>query len=207
MAKTIGDITAELSERVLGPAKAEAEKLLADASAEAGRILAAAREEAARVRAAAAKDAEDVRKQMEIDLQMAARNFILTVQERLEKAIVTPTVSEAVEGTLNDAKFMERVLESLIVEFNRRQGGDHPVEVLLPEKQRNELETWFLTKFREKAIAPLIIHFTDKISFGFKIGIAGQGSHFNFGDGLVDAVMRFCSPRFRNYFFRPSTEN
>ncbi len=201
MAKTIGDITAELSERVLSPAKAEAEKLLADASAQARRILAAAREEAGRVRAAAAKDAEDVRKQMEIDLQMAARNFILTVQERLEKSIVTPTVSEAVEGALSDTKFMERIIESLIIEFNRRQGGDQPVEVLLPEKQRKELEAWFLTKFRDKAIAPLIIHFTDKISFGFKIGIAGQGNHFNFGDGLVEVLAEFCSPRFRKSFF------
>ncbi len=201
MAKTIGDITAELSERVLGPAKAEAGKLLADTSAEAGKILAAAREEAARVRAAAAKDADEVRKQMEIDLQMAARNFILTVQERLEKTIVAPTVSEAVESAMSDTKFMERIIESLIVEFNRRQGGDQPVEVLLPEKQRKELESWFLTKFREKAIAPLIIHFTDKISFGFKIGIAGQGSHFNFGDGLVEVLAEFCSPRFRKSFF------
>ena len=47
MAKTIGDITAELSERVLGPAKAEAEKLRAGASAEAGLAGCAARSAAA----------------------------------------------------------------------------------------------------------------------------------------------------------------
>lgn len=206
MAKTLGDITAELNERVLGPAKAAAEKLREDASVEAGKILAAAREEAARLTAAARKDAEDVRKQMEIDLQMAARNFILMVQERLEKTIVEPIVTEAVEGTLNDGQFMERLIETLIVEFNRSGAGERRVEVLLPEKQREELESWFLNKFREKAHTPLVIRFTDKISFGFKIGIEGSGCHFNFAEGLVDALTQFCSPRFRSAFFR-SAEN
>jgi hypothetical protein len=45
------------------------------------------------------------------------------------------------------------------------------------------------------------VHFSDKISFGFKLGVQGSGPQFNFSDGLVEAFVQFCSPRFRRYFY------
>ena len=68
-------------------------------------------------------------------------------------------------------------------------------------KDDSQLETWFLQKFSENISQPLDIRFTDKISFGFKIGVAGEGNHINFSDGLVQVFSEFCSPRFRKHFF------
>jgi V/A-type H+-transporting ATPase subunit E len=201
MAKTLGDITSELTEKVLAPAKAEAENLLGAARAEAGSIVAAAEAEARQIREAARRDAENLKKQMNVDLDTAARNFLIMVEERLERAVVDPVIEENLKPLLSDREFLARMIEELLAGFGRTNGQEHRIEVLLPEARRAELETWFMQKFRDRASRPLDIRFTDKISFGFKIGAAGTGTHINFSDGLVQVFSEFCSPRFRKHFF------
>jgi hypothetical protein len=201
MAKTLGDITSELTEKVLAPAKTEAENLLSTARAEAGKIVAAAETDAQRIRETAKREAENLRKQMNVDLDTAARNFLIMVEERLEKAVVDPVIEENLKPLLVDREFLAKMIEELLVGFNRQGGHEHRIEILLPEAKRAELETWFLQKFHDKASQPLDIRFTHKISFGFKIGVAGAGNHINFSDGLVQVFSEFCSPRFRKHFF------
>lgn len=201
MAKTLGDITSELTEKVLAPAKAEAENLLGTARTEAGSIVAAAEAEAQRIREAARREADNLRKQMNVDLDTAARNFLIMVEERLERAVVDPVIEENLKPLLSDREFLAKMVEELLVGFTKNQGNEHHIEILLPESKRDELEAWFIQKFRDRASQPLDIRFTDKISFGFKIGVAGTGTHINFSDGLVQVFSEFCSPRFRKHFF------
>jgi len=201
MAQTLGDITQELSEKVLAPAKAEASEILTVARRQAETILGEAQEAAAKIRASAAKEAENLRKQLEVELDTAARNFIIMVQEKLEAAIVSPVVEGELKAALSDAEFLKKMIEILLEEFAKHQGRNQVLEVLLPEKQRSEVEAWFLGKFREKAAGRLVVQFSDKISFGFLIGLEGKGAHFNFSSGLVEAFATFCSPRFRKHFF------
>jgi V/A-type H+-transporting ATPase subunit E len=201
MAKTLGDITGELTEKVLAPAKAEAEHLLGAARAEAGKVVAAAEAEAERIRDAARREADNLRKQMNVDLDTAARNFLIMVEERLEKAVVDPVIEENLKLLLGDREFLAKMIEDLLVGFARLGGHEHRIEVLLPQTQQAELETWFLQKFHARLSQPLDIRFTDQISYGFKIGIAGAGSHINFSDGLLQVFSEFCSPRFRKHFF------
>jgi len=201
MAKTLGDITSELTENVLAPAKAEAENLLKAARDDAGKIVAAAETEAQRVRETATREVENLRKQMNVDLDTAARNFLIMVEERLEKAVVDPVIEENLKPLLGDREFLAKMVEDLLAGFSRLGSHEHRIELLLPEAKRAELETWFLQKFHEKVSQPLDIRFTDKISFGFKIGIAGSGNHINFSDGLIQVFSEFCSPRFRKHFF------
>jgi vacuolar-type H+-ATPase subunit E/Vma4 len=201
MPKTLGDITDELREKIISPAKAESERIQREARDEAKRIVMDAEREASRIQEAARKDAETALKQMETDMNTAARNFILLVQEQLEKAVVQPTVEAELKPLLNDPEFLEKIIEELIGGFWRLHGEESKLEMLLPEKTRDELGRWFIEKFRQKMTRHMVVHFTDRVSFGFKIGLEGTGSHFNFGEGLLEVFTEFCSPRFRRHFF------
>jgi len=150
MAKTLGDITRELTEKVLSPAKIEAENILGEARAEAARITAAATADAERVREAARREADNLRKQMNIDLDTAARNFLIMVEERLEKAVVDPVIEENLKPLLGDREFLANMIGELLSGFNRFGGHEHRIEILLPETKRAELETWFLQKVQRE---------------------------------------------------------
>ncbi len=201
MAKTLGDITQELNEKVLGPARAEADTLLRSAREHADAIVTQAEAAAEKIRAAARQDAEKVTRQMQVDMDMAARNFLIMVQERLEAAVVAPVVEGEVRAALDDAGFLKRMIEILLGEFLKGGGREQPLEVLLPEKDKADLEAWFMEKFRDRAAGSLEVRFTDTISFGFSMGAQGKGARFNFSSGLVEAFSTFCSPRFRRHFF------
>jgi vacuolar-type H+-ATPase subunit E/Vma4 len=201
MAKTLGDITQELSEKVLTPAKAEASAIIDKAREQAAAIMAEAQTAAEKFRSSAGKEADDIRKQLQVDMDTAARNFIIMVQEKLEAAVVAPVVEGEIKAVLCDPEFLKRMIEILLVEFLKHQWREQPVEILLPEKNRSDLEAWFMEKFREKATGPLVVQFSDKITFGFHISAEGQGAYFNFSSGLVEAFTTFCSPRFRKHFF------
>jgi vacuolar-type H+-ATPase subunit E/Vma4 len=201
MAKTLGDITGELTENVLAPAKAEAAKILKDAKAEAERIVAASKGDAKRTREMAQRESENLRRQMAVDLDTAARNFLIMVEERLERAIVDPVVEDVLKPVLSDTAFLEQMILELLAGYSKFGGQEHRIEILLPEAKKAELDEWFLKKLRSRASQPINVRFNDKISFGFKIGLEGSGSHINFSDGLVQVFSEFCSPRFRKHFF------
>lgn len=201
MAKTLGEITGELTEKVIAPAKAEAENILKLARLDAEKMLKASKEEAEQIIETARREADNHRKQMTVDLETAARNFLIMVEERLEKAIVDPEIESALSPLLSDPDFLGKMIEELLAGFSQHGGQEHRIEILLPELRRVQLEAWFINKFRNRAIHPMTIQFTDKISFGFKLGIDGAGTYINFSDGLVQVFSEFCSPRFRKHFF------
>ena len=202
MAKTLGDITRELNEKVLAPAKAEAEGLVRGAGEQAASIVAEAEAEAAGIKKAALAEAENTRKQLQVDMDTAARNFIVLVQEKLESAVVVPVVESRIQEALGDNDFLKKIIEVLLTEFVKGGSQEHRLEVLLPENKQAELEAWFKERFKEKLGDSLNVQFTDKISFGLLLGESGRGAHFNFSNGLVEAFSNFCSPRFRKHFFR-----
>ena len=201
LTKTLGDITNELTERVLSPAKSESEQILREAQIKAKKIIADAEKEALNTKDMARQEAEQVFKHMEVDLRTAARDFILLLQERLEETIANQTVEEEIRGALKNGEFLKKTIEIVIQEFTRLGGAESKIELLLPTKDREELGAWFIKKFHQKGLHSVNINFTDKVSFGFKIGFEETGTHFNFGEGLVEAFADFCAPRFRKYFF------
>lgn len=201
MAKSLGDITKELNEQVLGPAKSTAEELVRNAKAEAESIIAEAQTSADKIKESAKAEADNTKKQLQVDMDTAARNFIIMVQEKLEASIVAPVVDSQIQAALGDTEFLKQIIEILLSEFVTGQHKEQAIEMLLPAQQQAELESWFTEKLKEKAADNLNVQFTDKISFGFHLGEKGKGSHFNFSTGLVEAFSNFCSPRFRKHFF------
>lgn len=201
MTKTLGDITEELTKKVLDPAKTEAAAIVKSAEGQSAKIIADAQAQAERVVEAARLEAERLKKQMETDLETACRNFLLMIEERLEKAVVDPVVEENLKPPLADKEFLEKMILEVLAGYVQRGGKENRIELLLPEDKKEELEKWFLEKFRGKMKRPLDVRFSDKISFGFKLGDASEGSHVNFSEGLVHVFSQFCSPRFRKYFF------
>lgn len=201
MTRTLGDITKELKDGIIEPAKTEAARIVGDAKLEAEAIKAEARKQADKMVSQSKSTAELIKKQMEADMDTAARNFLLKVQEQLEASVVQPVLTEELRSAVTSPGFLPKMIEQVLAGFAKDAGEEARIELLLPEKQKKEMEAWFLDKSTRKMLGHVDVHFTDKISFGFKLGIQGTGTHFNFSDGLVEALADFCSPRFRKHFF------
>lgn len=201
MTRTLGDITKELKDGIIGPAEQEAARVLAEGQKKAEALLDQARQEAEQIMAEARQKADRNRQQMESDLEAAARNFLIKLQEKLESSVVPPVLDQEIRRAVEAPGFLPSVLEEVLAAFSRAAGEESRLELLLPENRQKELEAWFLEKCSRKMQGHVDVHFSDKISFGFKLGVQGSGPQFNFSDGLVEAFSQFCSPRFRRYFY------
>lgn len=201
MTRTLGDITGELKDRIIEPSKQEAERMLAEARVQSQDIISQARQQAEEILARARESAGQTRAQMESDLDTAARNFMLKVQESLEGVVIGPVLKEELRKAVDSPGFLPKMLEQILAAFGQEGGEQSRIELLLPEKQKKELEAWCLQKCNHKMLSHVDVRFTDQISFGFKLGVEGSGSHFNFSEGLVEAFSEFCSPRFRRHFY------
>jgi V/A-type H+-transporting ATPase subunit E len=201
MQRTLGDITRELRDGIIKPAEKQAQQLLADARREADDIRAEARKQADEMIYQAEQNADRIKKQMESDMDVAARNFLLKVQEKLESSVVTPVLNDEIRKTATDPGFLARMIEQVLTAYAGVVGEETKIDLLLPSNQKEELEAWCLEIFRDKMSGNVDVNFTDKVSFGFKLGVKGTGTQFNFSNGLVEAFSDFCSPRFRKHFF------
>ncbi len=202
MVKTLGDITQELNEKVLAPAKAEADEIVRGAEEQAAAIVAEAEAAAEKMKADARAQAENTLKQLNVDMDTAARDFIITVQEKLEAAVVIPVVNWEVKEAMNDTAFLQSMIELVLEEFLKNGAREQQIEMLLPEQKQAELEAWFIEKFRDKVDnRELVVNFADGVTFGFHISAKRKGAYLNFSSGLVEAFGNFCSPRFREHFF------
>lgn len=201
MTRTLGDITKELKEGIIGPAEQEAARVLAQGQKKAEALLNQARQEAEQIKAEARQEADRNRQQMESDLEAASRNFLIKLQEKLESSVVVPVLDQEIRRAVETPGFLPSVLEEVLAAFSQAAGEEARLELLLPENRQKELEAWFLEKCSRKMQGHVDVHFSDKISFGFKLGVQGSGPQFNFSDGLVEAFAQFCSPRFRRYFY------
>jgi V/A-type H+-transporting ATPase subunit E len=201
MTRTLGDITKELKDGIIEPAKDEAAKILSEAQKEAEAIKAEAHKQAEETVSQAKTSAEQTKKQMEADMDTAARNFMLKMQESLESAVVSPVLSDEIRKTVSAPGFLPKMIEHVLEAYAKSIGQEARIELLLPEKQKKELEAWCLEKCGKRMFGHVDVHFTDKINFGFKLGVQGSGNQFNFSGGLIEAFSDFCSPRFRRHFF------
>ncbi len=205
MTRTLGDITSELKEKFIMPAKEEAKGIIDEARAQASQILREARQEAEEIRSKSIEDSDEAKKKMDADMQVAARHFVLLLEERLERSIVRPVAEETLRTVFDDPDFLKEIIGTLVQEFCRSQGSQSSIDIILPESKKSVLELFFLEKFKEKAAKGVTIRFSDKVSFAFRIGIGESGGkYFNFEDGLPQAFAEFCSPGFRKFFFGSS---
>ena len=73
MTRTLGDITKELKDGIIGPAEQEAARVLAEGQKKAEALLDQARQEAEQIMAEARQKADRNRQQMESDLEEIGR--------------------------------------------------------------------------------------------------------------------------------------
>ncbi len=99
-ASGISDLIARIKADGIQAGEEERKERVEAASREAAKIVADARAEADRIVAAANAEADRRRHQLDAELRMAARDFVLRLQERLSAQVLRPAVAEAARGAL-----------------------------------------------------------------------------------------------------------
>lgn len=191
----------KLKEKGIQAGEAESEKMKAEAQKKAEKIIDEAKEEAEEIVKKAKKEAESITHQMQAELKNASQVALSAFRQSMERGFLLPEVDSSLKPVISKADFMEKTISELIKAFAEKGFEEGGIQVLLPEERRKELEAAFVQKLKMRSSTKVEVEFDDNITYGFQIGPADGRFVLDFSEaGFREILMRFMSPRFREYF-------
>lgn len=173
--------------RVIEEAEQKAADIVADATAKAEQLLQSARQERERLKS-----------QLDAELTMAARDFVLRFEARIKAQVIHPVVADPVKGVLEDAGFLKSTLRELCVRYAE---GGADIELALSPETRKQLEGFFTGELKS-ALAGRDLTLVDESGLiGFRISKKGESFAWDFSkEAVAQELTQLVDPALRRYF-------
>ena len=170
------------AKNIVETAQAEAQKIIADAHAEADKILANAKSENERM----VKSSEDA-------IRQAGRNLLISFRESIARelnAVICENVN-AVYSSDALSKLIIKIVEKLAVNSDV---GD--IEIILNEKDADELQSLILSAIKEKMLKGVTLKPNNNFDGGFRIAVNNGRAYYDYSaEAVVDMLSNYLSPK------------
>ena len=174
-------------------AEAEAEGIVGEAQQRARHIVAEAEAEAGELRRQAEADAAASRERGEKALDQAGRDFLLTLQKRIE-AILRETLRDSVATALTPdvvADMLVRLAEA----YAAHDMNESRVDVLLAAEDRDRIAALVMQKYRDLVNQGLTLRADERLDKGFKVSFVDDKLYHDFSlSALVEALAPVLKP-------------
>ncbi len=197
MENKLQELTQKLYNEGVEKANEEADKILVEAKSEADKQKQNAEKDAQKIIADAEQKSVEIKKNVDAELNLAAKQTIRTVKQKITDMIVSKVIDEPVKKAFDDEKFVKEIIETVVKNWNSQKNETIDLSVLLPADLEKEFAKFFTAKSGKELNANLELSFSDTIKGGFKVGPA-DGSY----------KISFSEEDFENFFksyLRPKT--
>lgn len=201
----------QLIERVraeaLQGAQNDRDRIIDEATKIAASLIAKAKEEAQCLVEQAQQEALKEKEAMTVELELAARDFCITLHERLRSQMFFPLMKENVRATAKEPDFLKEVLTRLITSYVKENPCN--LDVLVPKELKTTLAAFFASGIFESLEKNSDIRLQDEEGLeGFVL--IRRGEHFVWDfrvDTIASELMRLVEPTLRKYFMASSHKN
>lgn len=195
MPESIESFVKKLQSEGVDAGKMAAEKIKKEAKQEAEKILSGARAEAEKIIAKAKSDAEKQLSRGQTELELAARDAILTLRESIGRAL-SAMLAQNIEKKLSDPDYLGKILREVITAYAEADSKQQPLmEINISKKVRNKLNDNVLEdlfrNFDEKQ--DKIVLKTTLAKAGFEYKIRGATVEVT-PDSLSELILEMVSP-------------
>jgi V/A-type H+-transporting ATPase subunit E len=189
MTNRIQELTEKIYNEGVVKVKNDAEKIIQDAKNEASELIKSAKKQRDEILEQAKSEAAEVKKNAGAEMQLAARQFISNLKQKVETLIVTAQIEPPLNEAFTDTGFVKEIILTLVQNWNQQNPEGPDLQIGVPENKKDQ----FLSLLEERAIKTLNkgveIQTDAKLKTGFSIG-PKDGSYF----------IRFSGDDFENYF-------
>ncbi|MBP7275828.1 MAG: ATPase [Kiritimatiellae bacterium] len=182
------------SARILSQAKERAAVIVRDAAAEAKRRI----EQADR-------DAQVYAERSTRTIEQAARDLLISVGQGVED-ILEDIIADAVDQAM-DTDTLKKMLVTLAEAYVKAGGGEQRIVMLIPEKDQQEIITFFAGQYRQKLIHGVDIRTDRNIVKGFKVRMLDhQVEHHFTREAIAESLAHFLRPHLAEIVHRAAQE-
>ena len=170
------------AKNIVETAQAEAQKIIADAHAEADKILANAKSENERM----VKSSEDA-------IRQAGRNLLISFRESVAREL-NAVISENVNAVYSSDALSELIIK--IVEKLAVNSDVGDIEIILNEKDADELQSLILSAIKEKLLKGVTLKPNNNFDGGFRIAVNNGSAYYDYSaEAVVDMLSNYLSPK------------
>lgn len=168
MAQNIQELTSIIYQEGVQKGEAEAERLIDDATEEAVRIKNEAKAEAKKIIEEARKEAENLKKITESEIKLAGLKSIRAIKQQITDLIT----AKAINGNVSTAMSADNIKEYIKIALQNwyKEQPNQNLELLLPEKEQDELKDDFLSELNKILKGNIQLSFSKNLKGGFQIG-------------------------------------
>jgi len=185
-----------------------AEKLRSEAEQEAARLVQEARAQAEKIIAEAKAESEKKRERAETELQLAARDAVVHLQETLNLAM-RGVLAEAVQEQLSTTEFIGALLRDIVMQYVQADAeGTTSVTINVPEEMRHRLTHWAIQTLRvdlEGSDTRVDLHGTLNEA-GFEYKVSGGTVEVTV-DSVVETLSEMVGPELRALVAKAATND
>ncbi len=202
MQTKLQELTEKIYREGVEKANEETEKILSAARNEAQDILAKARKEAESIVRNAEKDAGDLSKNSLNELQLASRQALTDLKQKIVDLVQAQTIRPETKKALQDGEFAQQIIKTIISNWSPSDSKSVDLAVLLPLAQQKEFEAFFAGQFGILMEKGLEVTYSDRMKSGFKIGPKAEGYMISFTDEDFENFFKsFLRPKLVHLLF------
>ncbi len=196
MQTKLQELTEKIYSEGVEKAKQEAEAIINAAQEKAKSIEQNAQLKAENIVAEAESKAQGLKLHVESELKMSVSQSVAALKQTIVNTVCMKAIQPSVKDLFSDKEFLMGLIGNLVKGFAEK--GTMDILLVLPDKDRQELESNYKNQLAAELNKGLELSFSDGVRSGFKIGPA-DGSY----------IISFSDTDFTNFFkdyLRPKTK-
>jgi V/A-type H+/Na+-transporting ATPase subunit E len=195
MDSKIQQLTETIYNEGIQKAREEADALLEDAKKKAAGIEEEAKKKAEKLLAEAQEKSQELKNQMDSEMKMTLNQAISALKQEVTSLITMQVIEPPTKKVFSDQNFLKTLITKVVEGWTNK--GSYDMQVILPDKDREEMLAFFKNNLADEMNKGLEVSFAQQMKSGFKIGPA-DGSY----------LISFTDEDFTNFlkaYLRPKT--
>ncbi len=195
MDSKIQQLTETIYNEGVEKAREEADAILKEAHKDAEQIKKDAQKEADRIVEEASEKSEELKKQVDSEIKMTANQAVSAMKQEITTLVTMKVLQPSVKELFSDTEYLKTLISEIVKGWVEKE--DFDLKVILPESNREQLESYFRNNLATELNKGLEVTFTKNMKSGFKIG-PSDGSY----------IISFTDDDFTNFlksYLRPKT--
>lgn len=192
MEMDLKNIIEKIKKEGVAEGEKKADDIIKQAELKAKEAINSAEEKKKEIIASAGKEAQRLEKNAKVAVSQASRDVLLSLKEEIIALFDKAMKKEVKEKLSGDT------LKDMIVHLaeNFKKTDKDNIEILLSEEDKKALEGAVLAAFKKEMAKGVTIKTSPHIEKGFRIGIEGKNSYYDFtDDAIVEAFKSFLNPK------------
>ncbi len=200
MAQNIQELTSIIYQEGVQKGEAEAERIIENATEEAIRIKNDAKAEASKLIDEARMEIENYRKINESEIKLAGLKAIREIRKQITDLITAKAVDDKVSSAMSGKNIQEYI--KIVLKNWDTKSAKQDLELLLPEKDQNELGNSFVSEITKIINNKIDLNFSRNLKGGFQIGPKNGGYKISLTeDNFNEFFKQYLSSRTKEFLF------